>query len=257
MMEAKPYIQTLRWESQKGLLTLCSFIAIAIISEFFLVSFFAGSGLTSISVLIAVLLFVVVPIAVIVVLVGSWMYLTKYFVMGRREPKPKKVSKSHRRHTRKTKKSITESFSSTVRGFLAKVFRSDSSANYGRLSFSKAAVRSGLSVFTIFLLSAILLSVLMYPRLFTDFAIRFYNTSSFLQDVMQILANSLVPLASGLNSIAPGFREVFGGLASTNASVYTEANIMLIYVVCQIAAAGISALTAFAYARNIINSYHR
>jgi hypothetical protein len=207
--------------------------------------------------LTAVLLFILVPIAVMAVLVGSWMYLTKYVAMGRREPKQKKASKSHRRHTRKTKKSTTETLGNAVRGFFAKIFESDSSASYGRRSFSKAAVEGALTIFTIFLLSAILLSVLVYPRLFTDFSIGFYNTSSFLQEFMQNLANALVPLASGLNSIAPGFRDIFGGLASASASAYTEGNIILIYVVCQIAAAGISALVAFAYARNIINSYHR
>jgi hypothetical protein len=256
-MEVKPYIQTLRWTSRKGLLTLCSFIAIALISEFFMVSFFAGSGLTSINMLAAILLFVVVPIAVMMILVGSWMYLTKYVAMGRCEPKPKKVSKSHRRHTRRTKKSTIERFGSAVRSFFAKVFGSGCSASYGRLSFSKAAFEGALTVFTIFLLSVILLSALVYPRLFTDFAIGFYSTSSFLQELLQNLANALVPLASGLNSIAPGFRDVFGGLVSASASAYTEGNIILIYVVCQITASGISALSALAYARNIINSYNR
>lgn len=255
-MEAKPYIQTLRWTSQKGLLTLVSFIVLALVSEFFIVSFFAGSGLTSIDMLAAVLLFVAVPTAVIAVLVGSWMYLTKYVALGRRTATTK-ASKPHRRQTRKTKKSTSENLGNALRGVIGKIFVSDSSAAQGRLSFSKAAVEGALTVLVVFLLAAILLSVLVYPRLFTDFAIGFYNTSSFLQKFMQNLANALVPLASGLNSIAPGFRDLFGGLASASASAYTEGNIVLIYVICQSVAAGISALCAFAYIRNITGSYHR
>ena len=219
-------------------------------------SFFAGSGLTSIDMLAAVLLFVAVPTAVIVVLVGSWMYLTKYVALGRRTATTK-ASKPHRRQTRKTKKSTSENLGDALRGVIGKIFVSDSSVTQGRLSFSKAAVEGALTVLVVFLLAAILLSVLVYPRLFTDFAIGFYNTSSFLQKFMQNLANALVPLASGLNSIAPGFRDLFGGLASASASAYTEGNIVLIYVICQSVAAGISALCAFAYVRNITGSYHR
>ncbi len=255
-MEAKPYIQTLRWTSQKGLLTLVSFIVLGLVSEYFIVSFFTGSGLTSMDMLAAVLLFVAVPTAVIVVLVGSWMYLTKYIALGRRTA-PTKASKLHRRHTRKTKKSTTENLGNALRGVVSKIFGSDSSIIHGRLSFSQAAVEGALTVLVVFLLAAILLSVLVYPRLFTDFAIGFYNTSSFLQEFMQNLANALVTLASGLNSIAPGFRDLFGGLASASASAYTEGNIVLIYVICQSVAAGISALCAFVYVRNITGSYHR
>jgi len=89
--------------------------------------------------------------------------------------------------------------------------------------------------------------------LFTDFAVGFYSTTSPLQGFMQALANALVPIASGLNSIAPGFSKAFEGLVATQS--LTEGDLFLSYVFCQSAAALVSVISALAYVRYITKTY--
>jgi hypothetical protein len=251
---------TFRWTAPKGLLTIVSFFALALISEFVIVSFFAGSGLTEVVTILYPVspLFHLLPLAVILVLVLSWIYLTKYIVMRPYRTAPAKLSKSRRRQPRRRKTKPTRSFIGAVKNFFSKITaifpRSSSvSVTQRRLSFSGAALESAVTVLTIFLLSIILLSVLAYPRLFTDFAAGFYSTTSPLQGFMQALANALVPIASGLNSIAPGFSKAFEGLVATQP--LTEGDLLVRYVFCQSAAALVSAISALAYVRYAIKTH--
>jgi len=124
-----------------------------------------------------------------------------------------------------------------------------------RLSFGRVALESTVTVLTIFLLSTILLSVLVYPNLFTEFAAGFYSKTSPLQGFMQSLADGLVSIASGLDSIAPGFRNAFEGLVSTRLPSLTGGDLLWRYVFCQNAAAWVSALAALAYVKNFSNTY--
>jgi hypothetical protein len=252
---------TFRWTAPKGLLTIVSFFALALISEFVIVSFFAGSGLTeAVTILLPVSpLFHILPLAVILVLVYSWIYLTKQIVMRPIRTAPGKVLKTHRRQPRRKTKA-TRSFIGAVKNFFSKITsifsRSSSvSVTQHRLTFSRAVLESAVTVLTIFLLSIILLSVLAYPRLFTDFAAVFYSTNSPLQGFMQALANALVPIASGLNSIAPGFSKAFEGLLATQS--LTEGDLLLRYVFCQSAAALVSAIFTWTYVRYVIKTHRR
>jgi hypothetical protein len=102
-------------------------------------------------------------------------------------------------------------------------------------------------------LSIILLSVLLYPRLFADFAVGFYSTTSALQGFMQALANALVPIASGLNSIASGFSKAFEGLVASQALAGGE--LLWRYVFCQSAAACASAISVLTYVRYVIKAH--
>lgn len=250
---------TFRWTAPKGLLTIVSFFALALISEFVIVSFFAGSGLTeAVTILLPVSpLFHLLPLAVIFVLVYSWIYLTKQIVMRPIRTAPAKVSKTRRSQTRRKPKS-TRSFIGAAKNFFSKItaiFSRSSSVSVAqhRLTFGRAVLESAVTVLAIFLLSIILLSVLVYPRLFTDFAVGFYSTTSPLQGFMQALANALVPIASGLNSIAPGFSKAFEGLVATQS--LTEGDLFLSYVFCQSAAALVSVISALAYVRYITKTY--
>jgi len=108
---------------------------------------------------------------------------------------------------------------------------------------------------TIFLLSIILLSVLVYPNLFTDFAVGFYSKTSPLQGFMQSLADVLVSIASGLDSMAPGFRNAFEGLVTSRPQPLTGGDLLWRYVFCQNAAAWVSAIAALAYVRYFSKTY--
>lgn len=254
---------TFRWTAPKGLVTIGLFLALAFISEYFIVSFFAFSGLTETSVnpFPVSPLFHLLPLAVVLVLISSWMYLTKNIITRPHRTTPAKVSKTRRRHPRRrTHATFKRSAIGTTKKFFSKIsavfLRSrDVSSSQRRLSFDRIALESTVTVLTIFLLSIILLSVLVYPRLFTDFAVEFYSTTSPLQGIMQALANALVPIASSLNSVASGFSNAFGGLIGTGSRSLTQGDLLLRYVFCQNAAAWISAISTFAYVRYFIKTY--
>jgi hypothetical protein len=248
------------WTAPKGLLTIGLFLALAFISEFFMVSFFAGSGLTETYAypLPVSPLFHLLPLAVILVLVSSWMYLTRHIAMRPHRISPSKVSKSRRRRSRRTTKSARGIMGAVKKLFskISSVFRSSGvSSTPQRLSFGSLAFESTATVLTIFLLSIILLSALVYPNLFTNFAAGFYSKTSPLQGFMQSLADVLVPIASGLDSIAPGFRSAFEGIVSARLPSLTEGDLLWRYVFCQNAAAWVSALAALAYVKNFSNTY--
>ena len=247
------------WTAPKGLLTVGLFLALAFISEFFMVSFFAGSGLTETYAhpLPVSPLFHLLPLAVILVLVLSWMYLTKHIAMRPRRISPAKVSKIRRRRPRRTKS--TRSIMGTIKNVFSKISAVFSSSGGSsapqRLSFGGVALESAVTVLAVFLLSLILLSVLVYPKLFTEFAVGFYSKTSALQGFMQSLAEVLVSVASGLDSLAPGFRNAFEGLVSAALPSLTGGDILWRYVFCQNAAAWISALAALAYVRYFSKTY--
>jgi len=253
---------TFRWTAPKGLLTIGLFLALAFISEFFMVSFFAGSGLTETFAypLPVSPLFHLLPLAVIIVLVSSWIYLTKHIAMRPRRISPAKVSKSRRQpRGRKSRKSTRSVIGAAKNVFskISSVFLRSRGGSFvqRRLSFGRVALESAVTVLTVFLLSIILLSVLVYPNLFTDFAVEFYSANSALQGFMQSLADVLVSIASGLDSMAPGFRNAFEGLVTSRPQSLTGGDILWRYVFCQNAAAWISAISALAYVRYFSKTY--
>jgi hypothetical protein len=246
---------TFSWTAPKGLLTVGLFLVLAFISEFFMVSFFAGSGLTETTAYIFPVspLFHLLPLAVIVVLVLSWMYLTNYIAMRPRRISSTKVSKTRRRRPRRRTKS-TQNIMGAIKKLFSKIgsiFLRSSGGSFvhQRLSFGRVALESAVTVLSVFLLSIILLSVLVYPNLFTDFAVEFYSVNSALQGFMQSLADVLVSIGSSLDSIAPGFRNAFENIVSTRTPSLTEGDLLWRYIFCQNAATWISAISALAYIR--------
>jgi hypothetical protein len=246
---------TFSWTAPKGLLTIGLFLALAFISEFFMVSLFAGSGLTETTAysLPVSPLFHLLPITVILVLVLSWMYLTNYIATRPHRISSTKVSKTHRRRPRRRTKSTQSIIGAIKKSFskISSVFTRSSGGSFAqrRLSFGRIALESTVTVLTVFLLSIVLLSVLVYPNLFTDFAVEFYSVNSALQGFMQSLADGAVSIAGGLDSIAPGFRNAFESIVSARTSSLTEGDLLWRYVFCQNAAAWISAIVALAYVR--------
>ncbi len=256
---------TFRWTAPNGLLTIVLFLALALISEFFMVSFFTVAGLTEafafkFFTITVSPLFHLLPLGVVLVLVSSWIYLTKYLAMGRRAKSPAKVSQIRRRHPRrrKTQVNFLQRIIGAIKNLFSRVgsfFLRSRGVSFvqRRLSFGRLAVESTVTVLTIFLLSIILLAVLVYPNLFTDFAVRFYNTNSALQGFMvkvaEIVQGILAPIDGGLRAIAPGFRNAFEGLVASGHQSLTGGDLLGRYVFCQNAAAWISALAALAYGK--------
>lgn len=265
---------TFRWTAPKGLLTIVLFLALALISEFFMVSFFAFSGLTEVcaykffTVTVSPL-FHLLPLAVILVLVSSWIYLTKHIAMRPYRISPAKVSERRRRRPRgrKTRSKSTRNVIGAIKKFfnqISSVFLRSRGGSFvqRRLSFGRVALESAVTVLTIFLLSIILLSVLVYPNLFTDFAVGFYSANSAFHgfvlktiETLQGIGKVLAPIDGGLRAIAPGFRNAFEGLVTSRSQSLTSGDLLWRYVFCQNAAAWVSAIAALAYVRYFSKTY--
>ncbi len=269
---------TFRWTAPKGLLTIVLFLALALISEFFMVSFFTVAGLTEafsfkfFTVTVSPL-FHLLPLGVVLVLVSSWIYLTKYLAMGARKQSLAKVSQIRRRRPRrrKTRLNFLRRIFGAIENFFSQIgsfFLRSRGVSFvqRRLSFGRLTFESMVTVLTIFLLSIIILYVLVYPNLFNDFAVELYSANSALHgfvlktiEVLQGIAKALAPIVSaidgGLHAIAPGFRNAFEGLVTSRPQSFTGGDLLWRYVFCQNAAAWVSAIAALAYGKYVSKTY--
>jgi len=226
-------------------------------------------------------LFHLMPLGVIFVLISSWAYLTKYVaVVPRRTSPAKKPLERHRRQPRRARKMRFKSF----RNFFGKIgrkfgrvgraikafFRRISAAflrirgvSYvqQRLFFARAAVKSTATVLTVFLLSVLTLYILVYPNLLHDLAIGLCSANpsfhGFVLKTIEIgqgIAQALSPigwLASAINdalrAVAPSFRNIIEGLGASITVPLINLDLVWKFVICQNAAAWISAIVALAY----------
>ena len=264
---------TFRWTAPKGLFTLGLFLSFALISEFFMVSFFTGAGLKEafafkFFTINVSPLFHLLPLSVILVLVSSWIYFTKYLVKRSHRKSPAKTLRISRKRTsrRRTRMNVLQRIVAVFGNFFSKIgnffgrFRGVSSVQQ-RLSFGRLALESTVTVLTIFLLSIIIFSVLVYPRIFTDFAVGLYSTNSalhgFLLQLNGILQAILSPINGVLNAFAPSLRNVFESLVPSKSQSLSGGDLLWRYVFCQNAAAWISALAALIYGKYFFNTYRR
>jgi len=257
-----------RWTGPKGFVAIVLFFALAFIFECLMVYFFTFSGLTDnfafkfLTITFSPL-FHLMPVGVILVLVSSWAYLTKYVaVMPRRTSPAKKPLETHRRQPQKARKTRFNSFRNFSRRIGAAFLRIRGvSYVQQRLFFARAAVKSTATVLTVFLVSVLALYILVYPNLFHNLAIGLYSANpSFHGFVLKTietskgLAQALSPigwLASAidgvLRAVAPGFRSTIEGLGSSMTGSLTNLDLVWKYALCQNVAACISAVGALAY----------
>jgi len=295
-----------RWTAPKGFAAIASFILLSVLIEYFLVHLFLSFGLTdkylltntfqipytSLSFTVTVSpLFHLIPIGVIVVLVSSWTYLTKFVaVVPQMRKAPRKsvtIPKKRRlgvfgrrfKSIRQFSKRISGKFRKVNRAFKA-FYRRISSAilrvrgmSYvlKRVHFARAAIKSAATVLVIFLLSGLALYALGYPNLIHDAVIGLYERSSFflglvlwITNVAHAVGQTLSPLgwlASSINkallAAAPGFRNALQGLGAPITGAMAKLDLTGKYILCQNLAAWISAAIALAYGRYASRLYRR
>lgn len=281
-----------RWTAPKGFTTVALFSALAFFVEYILVRFFLSFGLvdkplftetlqfplTDLFFTIAVSpLFHLIPLGVVMVLIASWMHLTRYIAVVPHRPEPAK--RRYPRTLEKRFKPIRGLFRGIGRRFrrvnrsLEGLYRRVSTSvlrirgvSYvaQRLLFARAAVNSTATILTVFLASMFVLHALVYPKLIHDTVVRFYaQNPSFHSFVLQMnkqaleISQVLSPvgwLASAINdalvALAPGFRRSFEGLGAPLAGPISKLDPVWKYALCQNAAAWFSAIAAFAYGRH-------
>jgi hypothetical protein len=278
-----------RWTALKGLTAIVLFFILALFIEYVIVYLFLSSGLTDdflisqafqipatdVSFTITVSpVFHLMPLGVIVVLVSSWTYLTKYIaVVPWRISPPRKPQEARRERyvgARRVRFKKVRQLSKKLRRKLQGVSHRMSAAvrrirgvSYvlQRLSFAKATVKSATTVLVIFLISIFAISMLNYPSLIHDSVIGFYRANPWFHGfVLKILATAqaigktLSPIGwissnidNALHAAAVGFWNTLEGVGISITNPFVKLDLVWKYAACQNFAAWISAVVALAY----------
>jgi len=275
-----------KWTAPKGFIAIVLFFVIALLIEYLVVYFFTLSGLTDkflfkfFTINISPL-FHLMPLGVIVVLVSSWTYLTKYIaVVPRRISPAKKTPELRRRQylrgTRKMRfKALRRFFGGVgkrfggvgraIKAFFRRIGRAilrirGVSYLQKRLFFARAAVKSTVTVLVVFLVSILTLYIMVYFPLTYDLATGIYEANpsfhGFVLKTIEIgkaIVQALSPIGwltsaidNALRAAAPGFRSSLEGFGAPIATL-AKRDLVWVYILCQNVAAWISAVTALAY----------
>lgn len=284
----------LRWTAPKGVVAIVLFFILGLLIEYLLVNFFISSGLAD-KFLVKFFtinispLFHLMPLAVIIVLISSWAYLTKYIAVvphgtsptkrplemrRRRHLRPRKVRfKSFRKFFRGMGKKF-ERVGQAIRSFLGRIGAAilripGFSYLQRRLFFARAAVRSTATVLAVFVVSALALYLFAYPKVSYDLATGLYTLNpsfhGFILKTIEIgkgTTRALSPIGwlasaidNGLRAVAPGFRNALEGFGAPIIKPLDKVDLLGRYIICQNVAAWISALVALAYAEYTSSSY--
>lgn len=262
------------------------FLVLALLIEFLMVYFFTSSGLTDnftitfFTITISPL-FHLMPLGVVIVLVSSWAYLTRYIAVVPRRPSPaKKPLDTRRRQRPRARKMRFKSFRKffggigkkfggvgrAIKGFFRRIGAAilrvrGVSYVQKRLFFARAAVKSTVTVLAVFLVSVFALYILVYPKLTYDLAAGLYRTSpsfhGFVLKTIEVakgIAQALSPIGwlasaidNALRAVAPGFRNALEGFGAPMMEPLTKLDLVWRYTICQNVAAWVSAVTALAY----------
>jgi len=292
-----------RWTARKGVTAIILFLALALFIEYLLVRFFMSYGLTDESVVAQTFqfpgtslyftmavspLFHLIPIGVVAVLVSSWIYLIRHVaVVPRKTEHAKKELETRRERrlkmrrerfkwARRFSKTIGKKFqgiSRAFKGFSRRVkaaFLRIRGVSYltQRLAFARAAIKSTVTVISVFILMVLAIYLMAYPRLIQDAVVGFYKGNpSFHGFVLKTIdvANAIVSpiggIASAINdalrAVAPGFRSTIEGLGAAISGSLVKLDLTSKYLICQNFAAWISAIAAVAYGQYASRRYRR
>jgi len=264
-----------KWTARKGLTATLLFLALALFIEYLVVYLFISFGLTDTFLLIDFLfttpispLLHLMPLGVIIVLVSSWMYLTKYIAVVPQKKLPTKPKRQHLR-TRKVRfKSIKYFFKRVNRKF---EWISRALESFYQLHFAKATVKSTATIIGVFLVSTLTLYAIGLPDFIYKAVTGFYNTNpSFHEfvlktfEITQGIGQTLTPIGwlgstinNALLTAAPSFRNALEGFGTSITGPLVTLDLVWKYAICQNIAAWASALTALMYGQYATHPYRR
>lgn len=276
----------IRWTAPKGFAAILLFLASAFLLEYLVVYTFLSGGLTdeftwietfqvpyvNWSFTLAVSpLFHLLPLSVVIVLISSWIFLTRHIAfIPHRIESAKKTAIKRRQPQRRIFKSIRNFFKRINRS-MQKIGRGLKEAflripGFSKLSrrlfFARTAIRSAMVILLAFVSLAFLAHSLAYPWWIHDIVINFYRGNpSFMsfvtgaQESLQSLGQALAPvewIATAINNAllaaAPAFRSNLQSLGAS-AEPIARLDITGKYLLVQNLAAWICALIALAYGK--------
>ncbi|MBS7635853.1 hypothetical protein KEJ37_00670 [Candidatus Bathyarchaeota archaeon] len=272
----------LRWATLKGLAAIVLFLIIAALLEYAIVIYAISLGVkeenplqgsfqfpwTNWTITIVVSpLFHLVPLAVIITLVFSWICMTKYAATqpqkppeGKAKAKPRKMGQNQKAENKPTSKiaSAIKNFFSRIKAGLLRV--KGVSYIWSKVSFARATIKSATITILVFSSLILLVSVVAYPELiYGTFSNIYCGNPSLLGFVKSVnnalkgFVEALGPiswLCSAINnaiiSAAPdlrGFVSALGGFVKPLVDLPPVGK----YIVFQNVAAWVSALAVFSY----------
>jgi hypothetical protein len=276
----------IRWTAPKGFAATLLFLASTFLLEYLIVYSFLLGGLTdeftwietfqvpyvnwSFTLTVSSLLHLL-PLSVIVVLIASWMFLTKYiaFIPHRIESAKKTAIRKRQPQRRRFKflrkifKQINRSMQKIGRAFKGAFLRVPGFSKLSRrLFFARTAIRSAMIILLAFVSFVLLAYTLAYPRWIHDAVVNFYHANpSFMRFVIetqgkfQSLGQFLAPIgwmATAINNAllaaAPSFRSGLQGIGAS-AEPIARLDITGKYLLVQNLAAWVCALSALAYGK--------
>jgi heme/copper-type cytochrome/quinol oxidase subunit 2 len=268
--QSAPRHTVIHWNTLKGSIAIIVFLAVAVLTEFLVVLYAMDLGIKDVGelttnwpVTITISpLFHLVPIAVIITLSFTWIYLTKKLSVrpvqpiGRvamRQPTSKKSQPA------KSSLEKTEPSPPRVKGF---------SYIWQKIYSARATIKSALIIFLAFAILMLIVSQLAYPGVIYQTLTSSYQSHSSAYDFVISVANSLSGFArtvspigwiatainNGLVALSPGVRAVgmaFGSLIAPLANLDPAGK----YLAFQNAAAWISVLLVLLYGQYARRSY--
>jgi len=268
--QAPPKRMMIRWTTLKGATALFLFLIIATVIECIFVLYtqsrvvkdgtllqwsfrFPGTGW---DVTLAISpLFHLAPIAVIIALTSTWMYVTRHVAV-----KPHEIQKGRFLPHGKGRKEQPTKLFGKIRSVLSKA----KGVEYlkRKILFARATIRGTLVVLIVFLLFIAVISLLAYPQLIFRTIADTYQGNPSLLNFIRGTGATLAPIGSVFSSansallaVAPGFRDFalgLGGAIGPLASLDETGK----YLFLQNAAAWISALVALLHVEYGRKGYH-
>jgi len=262
----------IRWATLKGIAAILLFLAIAALMEYLVILYAINLGVRDATLIqwniqipgtdwIATItvspLFHLVPIAVIICLAFTWVYLTKYAAL-----KPMEIVKGKGGFASKREKEAKiKSFSERVKSGLLKV--KGVAYLWQKIYSARATIKSALTVFLAFATLILIFSLFAYPKLIYETVTRAYQNNPSLLGFMKSVAEFFAPIGSAFSvinnvllSIAPSFRNIVLTLGVIIKPLADLDNVGK-YLVFQNLAVWISAFAALFYGEIIRKSYRR
>jgi heme/copper-type cytochrome/quinol oxidase subunit 2 len=260
----------IHWNTLKGSIAIIVFLAVAVLTEFLVVLYAMDLGIKDVGelttnwpVTITISpLFHLVPIAVIITLSFTWIYLTKKLSVRPVQPIGRAAMKqptSKKSQPAKSPVEKTEPSPPRVKGF---------SYIWQKIYSARATIKSALIIFLAFAILMLIVSQLAYPGVIYQTLTSSYQSHSSVYDFVVSVANSLsgfahavspigwiaIAINNGLVALSPGVRAVgmaFGSLIAPLANLDPAGK----YLAFQNAAAWISVLLVLLYGQYARRSY--
>jgi hypothetical protein len=241
----------IRWTALKGLAAIIVFLIIAVLVEYVVVLYAINLGVQEKpeNMIFGIIspLFHLVPAAVIIALVSSWTYLTKYVAVKPHEAWKGKTGTA----TKKGRELKLKKIFGKIKSGLLKV--KGIAYLWQRIHFARATVKSALTVLLVFATFVLMISLLAYPGLIYQTIANAYKNNPSLLNFVKGTAEALAPIGgvfSAINDallfVAPGFRDFVLSIGIVTRPLVSLDNAGK-YLVFQNLAAWISALVALFY----------